>query len=116
MRVRPVALAAALTIPAFAGMAGVAVAQEYGGTGGVTQDTGDTGDAAAVLGNTLDREVPSAAGVAGTGARVAGVSASAPGTMPVTGGDVVGLGIIGISLVAGGCVLVRRSRRAAATV
>lgn len=38
------------------------------------------------------------------------VTRSAPATLPVTGTDVVGLTVIGLAAIAGGTVLVRRSR------
>lgn len=73
-----------------------------------------------VLGTELERpaEVPPAQ-VESTQVQPAQVvragTAPAGTTLPVTGTDVVGLTIIGLSAIAGGTVLVRRSRPRAAT-
>jgi len=58
---------------------------------------------------------PPASQVIGTGgtapAAVQAVTASPSGTsLPLTGGDVAGLSVIGVALVGGGVVLVRRTR------
>lgn len=51
--------------------------------------------------------------VAAGGAETGAAGAAAPsGTLPVTGGDIAGLALIGAGAVAAGAVLVRRSRRA----
>lgn len=47
----------------------------------------------------------------GGGSQVAGTQTSRAGGLAVTGADVAQLGVMGVALVAGGTVLVRRSRR-----
>lgn len=44
-----------------------------------------------------------------------GAVAAAQQTLPVTGGDLLGLTVLGVGLVGGGAVVVRRSRRRAVT-
>jgi hypothetical protein len=82
-----VAGAAMLPVPAFA-----ADCNNYGGGSCGTESTA---------------VVPTTAGQRGT---------SSGGTLPFTGGDVVGLSLIGIGAVAGGTALVRSGRRKAAGV
>ncbi len=103
MRIRSLLFTAALATPLLVGSA--ASAQEYGGTGGTTEDRG--GKSSEVLGETLVRPAPTEVGGVGT-TRSAPVSSN---TLPVTGGDLVGLAVLGVSLVGGGTVLVRRTRR-----
>ena len=55
----------------------------------------------AVLGETLAREVPT---------QVLGETVSRGDTLPLTGGDVLGLTAFGLGAIATGAVLVRRSR------
>ena len=78
--------------------ASAAVAQDYpGGTtppGEVLSETDDRPDE--VLGTTTARP-----------------EAAAAQTLPVTGGDLAGLAVVGVSLVGLGTVVVRRSRRTA---
>lgn len=64
------------------------------------------GTTAEVQGETFTREQ----GGSGGGSQVAGTQASRAG-LAVTGADVAQLGVMGAALVAGGTVLVRRSRR-----
>ena len=78
----------------------IAVAQAYPG-GTVQERETDDGDKGDVLGVTESR------------AQVEGVQAVRGETLPLTGTDVVGLTILGGGLVAGGVVLVRRTRRPA---
>lgn len=100
------ACVAAATLPVAASAAG---AQDY--PGGTTPTT--------LSGDVLS-EQQTRGGVAGTDATRGAVAGNGTGTgtgtggisLPVTGGDVAGLGIAGIVLVAGGAVLVRRARRA----
>lgn len=107
MRIRSLLLTATLAAPALVASAATVSAQEYGGTGGTTTDRG--GESTEVLGETQER--PSVGGT--------DLVRSAPqssNTLPVTGGDLVGLAVIGVSLVGGGVVLVRRTRQQPATV
>ena len=107
MRFRDLMFAAALATPLVA-IPTMASAQEYGGTGATTTDTGDRGDE--VLGATFERPAVEAGNVSPASvARTAPVS----GGLAVTGSDVAGLAILGVSLVGGGAVLVRRTRRPA---
>lgn len=108
MRIRTPLTIAGLAIPLVLGPAAVASAQEYGGTGSTTEDRKDGGDTD-VLGATVERpaSAPAAPAVAAT-TRQAPAGGS---TLPVTGGDLLGLAVIGVSLVGGGTVLVRRTRR-----
>ena len=76
--------------------AGTAVAQVYGGQ--ETPRVGPTESSPEVLGNVVERP------------QVAGAQAEA--TLPVTGGDIAALVLIGAGSVATGAVLVRRHRHA----
>lgn len=105
VRIRTLLATAGLTASFLIGSAASVSAQDYGGTGASTQDRKDGGDE--VLGASIEREAPAAAGDVGA-VRAARAETA---TLPVTGGDLVGLGVIGVSLIGGGTVLVRRSRR-----
>jgi LPXTG-motif cell wall-anchored protein len=87
MRVRKLLLASAVAVAAAGIGAAPVLAEDYTGT----PDEG-------VLGTELTR---------GTAVK----SASGARTLPVTGGDLVGLTAAGLASVAAGSVLVRRSRR-----
>jgi LPXTG-motif cell wall-anchored protein len=78
------------------------VAGDTGDTGdtGETGKTGDTG-----TGDTADTGDQETAGAA------ADRSGQAAGSLPVTGGDVIGLTLLGAGALAAGTVLVRRTRR-----
>lgn len=97
MNVRRVAVTSLLVVGSFAPAA--AAAQDYpGGTVPPGDVIGEQEERGEVLDTTVDRAP--AAGVAATNQ-----------TLPVTGGDLVGLSIIGVALVGGGAVVVRRTRR-----
>lgn len=82
-------------------MAGAQDANYPGGDGQVLSDQQDRGDGQ-VLGVVTSRPD---SGV------LANRAAAAPSSLAVTGSDVVQLSLIGVALLAGGTVLVRRSRR-----
>jgi LPXTG-motif cell wall-anchored protein len=50
--------------------------------------------------------------IADPGQQLAGEATQASGSLPVTGGDVVGIALLGAGAVAAGTVLVRRTRKA----
>lgn len=81
----------------------------------VQSDGSERGDDTAVLGAVIER--PVVAGDSADRGAVAGVGIGrgAVGGLAVTGGDIVQLAIIGVGLVAGGVVVVRRTRRQRAT-
>lgn len=89
---------------------------ETGGAGsGETPAGGETGEISIPGGETGGELAGEEAGGDDTGA--AGAAQTAPtGSLPITGGDAVGLAVIGAAAVATGTVLVRRSRRDAAVV
>jgi LPXTG-motif cell wall-anchored protein len=63
---------------------------------------GNNNNGSGVLGNDLSRSTGAAPATRGSG-------------LPVTGGDIAGLTIVGLGAVGAGTVLVRRSRRQATT-
>jgi uncharacterized surface anchored protein len=58
---------------------------------------------------------PSVAPNTGTTTQVEAASTTKPSTLPFTGGDVAGLAVIGAGAAIAGTVMVRRSKRHAAT-
>jgi hypothetical protein len=90
MKVRKLLFAGAAVV-AVAGIPTAAMADPYVGTTG--------GD---VLGTTQSR---------GNTGQVAGTTQSRGAGLPVTGGDIAGMTIVGLAAVGTGTVLVRRSRR-----
>jgi hypothetical protein len=94
MRITTRAAAVGVLSIAFLVPAGAASAQYIGG--GDTEVPPDNGE---VIGEDATREP-------------AAVEAAPSGTLPITGGDVVGLTVAGGSAIAVGAVLVHRSRRA----
>lgn len=112
MRIRSLLFTAALATPLVVGSAASVSAQEYGGTGGTTEDRGDK--STEVLGESLVRPAPTEVRTAPTEVGGVGTTRQAPvssNTLPVTGGDLAGLAILGVTLVGGGTVLVRRTRQ-----
>ena len=93
MKARKLLIAGSLAAAAL-GVAGPAVAQ--------TDYVGSTGEE--VLGQDLSRNPGAAAPASNSGTS---------GSLPVTGGDVLGLTVIGAAAIGTGAVLVRRSRRTA---
>ena len=98
MRAHRVLLAAAALAVGVVGPVAAASADDY------------TSPPATVLGEQLARPIPiqADASVLGASARVSG------STLPVTGGDIAGLTLIGFGALGTGTILVRRSRRVAA--
>ena len=96
MRIRRLLLAATIGALAVGAPATTAFAQEY--PLGTTEERDPGGE---VLSEAVVRADPAPAAEA----------RAAQQTLPVTGGDVVQLTIVGLALTAGGVVLVRRGRR-----
>jgi hypothetical protein len=90
-----------------AGVSGTAFASDYTGANTNLVTTPPTTVGAAVLGRAIAAPVPAAPAAVLT-TNVA--TASKTSTLPFTGGDVGGLVLLGLGLVGGGVVLVRRSR------
>jgi hypothetical protein len=100
---------------------------DSGGSGGTETPRGDEGSGGedtpgAVLGENDEAPAVEETGGAPAGAEVLGESETAPaaaaaaetapsGTLPFTGGDVVGMTVVGAAAVGIGAVMVRRSRR-----
>lgn len=106
MRLRLVAVTLGVSAALTFGTGAATAAQDY--PGGTTEERVDPtkADRSEVLAETLTRG--SAAEVA-----PAAATASAEAVLPVTGGDIVGLGVLGVGLVGVGTLAVRRSRRPA---
>ena len=98
MKLRSVVAGAAFAVA----LIGAPVAAGAQGYPGGTTEVRDSNESS-VLDNAVENPAPAVANTS---------TSSAPtNTLPVTGGDVVGLVLIGGGLVAGGTVLVRRARR-----
>ena len=87
----------------------LAAAAIAGGALGVT-----AAPAFAVFGASQAPPSPQVVGTGGTAPSAAApqtvATTSSPSSLPLTGGDVAGLTVIGVALVGGGIVLVRRTR------
>lgn len=70
--------------------------------------------AAASADDYVNNDQPVVAGEEVSRGPAAAPAADAGGSLPITGGDVAGLTVIGLAAVGAGTVLVRRSRRATA--
>ena len=97
-RLSKLIVAGAISVGSIVAVPALVAAQAY--PGGITEERtpGDTGDSGDVLSSSGDRP-----------AQVQGVQATRG--LAVTGGDVFGLTLLGGGLVAGGALIVRRSRR-----